>query len=50
MAKINLTALPDGLIALICQPDALDGADIEIEDENGTLIAAIISADAYRFL
>jgi hypothetical protein len=49
MLKIPLKCLPAGVIQAILHPDPLAGEDIQIEDDGGNLLAAIIPGDAYRF-
>ncbi len=48
--NIKSSAIPADLLEKIKNPDALEGEDILIEDDNGSLIGVIIQPDAYRFL
>lgn len=47
--KIKSSSIPADLLEKIKKPDALEGEDILIEDENGSLLGVIIQPDAYRF-
>jgi len=47
--KIKASEIPDGLMSLIKNPDPLDGEDILIENDDGTLIGAILQPKAYAF-
>lgn len=50
MIKVKSSSLPASLLEKIKNPDALEGEDILIEDEDGSLLGVIIQPDAYRFL
>ncbi|HMY90770.1 MAG TPA: hypothetical protein PLM85_08980 [Nitrosomonas sp.] len=47
--KIKSSSLPPDVLAKITNPDPLDGEDILIENEDGSLLAAIIQPKAYSF-
>jgi len=47
--KIKTSELPDDLMSLIKNPDPLEGEDILIENEDGTLVGAILQPKAYEF-
>lgn len=49
MLKISLKSLPTTVVQAILHPDPLSGEDIQIEDDDGNLLAAIIPANAYQF-
>jgi len=46
---VKSSSIPKELVEKIKKPDALDGEDILIEDDNGVFIGAIIQPNAYRF-
>jgi len=47
--NIKSSAIPADLLKKIKNPDALEGEDILIEDDNGSLVGVIIQPSAYRF-
>ena len=47
--KIKANNLPDDLLNLIQNPDSLEGEDILIENDEGTLIGVILQPKAYEF-
>lgn len=47
--KIKASSIPIDLLKKIKNPDALEGEDILIEDENGLLLGAILQPNAYEF-
>ena len=47
--KIKANKLPADLINLIQNPDSLEGEDILIENDEGTLIWVILQPKAYEF-
>jgi len=47
--KIKASELPDDLMRLIKNPDSLKGEDILIENNDGTLLGAILQPKAYEF-
>lgn len=47
--KIIASSIPIDLLEKIKNPDALEGEDILIEDENGRLLGAILQPNAYEF-
>lgn len=47
--KIKSNSIPADLLEKIKNPDALEGEDILIEDDNGSLLGAILQPGAYRF-
>jgi hypothetical protein len=50
LMKIKSSSIPADLLEKIKTPDPLEGEDILIEDDNGSLLGVIIQPDAYRFL
>ena len=46
---VKSSSIPRELIDKIKNPDSLEGDDILIEDEDGTLLGVIIQPNAYRF-
>lgn len=47
--KINANKIPADLMDLIQNPDSLEGEDILIENDEGTLIGVILQPKAYEF-
>ncbi len=47
--KIKASELPDSLMSLIKNPNSLNGEDILIENNDGTLVGAILQPKAYEF-
>jgi len=48
--KISQNLISKELLDLVLSPDPLEGEDLLIEDNNGTVIGVIIQPDAYNFL
>ena len=47
--KIKSSSIPVELLNAIKNPDPLEGEDILIENDDGSLLAVIIQPDAYSF-
>ena len=47
--KVKASTLPENLLNLIRNPDPLEGEDIQIENEDGSLLGVIIQPKAYDF-
>lgn len=47
--RIKSGDLPEEILEKVLNPDPLEGEDVIIEDESGTMIGVIIQPDAYNF-